>query len=78
VEAREAAMNGAARLNNKVLSIEEVLAEEVEAIHGEKLTAEVHNQDAQEKRTRLNKDQRELSDPDARGVLYGKNFNNCR
>ncbi len=57
-------MNGATR-ENGALSIEEVLAEEVEAIHGDKIAVRARDQDVEEKRRRLNGDQRRLSDPDA-------------
>jgi hypothetical protein len=42
------------------LSIEEVLADEVEIIHGEKLAAKANSQDAQDKRKNLNSDKRGL------------------
>ena len=54
-------MNGATENEKKgPLSIEEVLADEVDIIHGEKLAAKANNQDAQDKRKNLNSDKRGL------------------
>jgi hypothetical protein len=56
-------MNGATE-NKGPLSIEDVLADEVQIIHGKALAAEAEGQDAQEKRKNLNADNRGLIDRD--------------
>jgi hypothetical protein len=52
----------------KALSIEEVLADEVQIIHGKTLSAKAKDQDAQEKRKNLNADKRSLNDRDGDDV----------